>query len=74
MDPTQAVTDVEKGSDAGYAGLANNTVASYSWDNVTVTVKDRQTKSPKQILSSASGIVKAGELLALMGPRYYSTP
>ncbi|KAK0650652.1 ABC transporter G family member 22 [Lasiodiplodia hormozganensis] len=68
MDPTQAAPDVEKGSVTGYAGLANNTVTSYSWDNVTVTVKDRQTKSPKQILSSASGIVKAGELLALMGP------
>ncbi|KAL1629956.1 hypothetical protein SLS54_000815 [Diplodia seriata] len=65
MEPSQAATDLEKGRDAG---LANNTVSSYSWNHVTVTVKDRQTKSPKQILSSASGFVKAGELLALMGP------
>ncbi|OJD36675.1 abc transporter [Diplodia corticola] len=66
--PTIEATDLEKGRDSTYAGLANNTVATYSWNNVTVTVKDRQTKSSKQILSSASGIVKAGELLALMGP------
>lgn len=70
MEPSQAATDLEKGRDTGYAGLANNTIASYSWSNVTVTVRDRQTKSPRQILSSASGFVKAGELLALMGPRY----
>ncbi|GME23629.1 ABC transporter protein [Neofusicoccum parvum] len=68
MDNNPAAADIEKGSDSGYAQLTNSTVSSYSWNNVTVTVKDRQTKSPKQILCAASGVVKAGELLALMGP------
>ncbi|KAF4312866.1 ABC transporter G family member 15 [Botryosphaeria dothidea] len=65
MENNAAAADIEKGREAH---LANRTVSSYSWSNVTVTVKNRQTKSPKQILSNASGLVNAGELLALMGP------
>ncbi|EKG12826.1 ABC transporter-like protein [Macrophomina phaseolina MS6] len=68
MGNDASATDIEKGRDVGYAHLANSTVSSYSWNNVTVTVRDRQTKAPKQILSGASGLVSAGELLALMGP------
>lgn len=73
MDDTQADTssrsfDVEKDAGADYAHLTNTVIQSFSWDNVTVTVKDRQTKQPKDILSGVSGSVKAGEMLALMGP------
>lgn len=71
MENNAAAADIEKGREAH---LANRTVSSYSWSNVTVTVKNRQTKSPKQILSNASGLVNAGELLALMGPRYNLSP
>jgi len=61
--------DIEKVAGSDYAHLTNSSVQSYSWENVTVTVKDRQTKERKDILSGVNGIVHAGELLALMGPR-----
>ncbi|KAK8190481.1 ATP-binding cassette transporter-like protein [Phyllosticta capitalensis] len=60
--------DVEKGSYGDYAHLNNDTVQSYTWDQVTVTVKDRETKQPKKILDNVSGYVQAGEIIALMGP------
>lgn len=63
--------DVEKGvAGEGYAHLSNESVHSFSWENVTVTVKDRSTKQPLDLLSGVNGIVEAGEMLALMGPRY----
>ncbi|KAH8724804.1 ATP transporter [Phaeosphaeriaceae sp. PMI808] len=69
MATSNISVDVEKdarGQD--YAHLSNETVQSFSWQNVTVTVKDRATKEPLDILSGIDGIVEAGELLALMGP------
>ncbi|KAF2269694.1 ATP-binding cassette transporter-like protein [Lojkania enalia] len=60
--------DVEKDAGHDYAHLTNDSVRSFSWHDVTVTVKDRQTKQPKKLLSSVSGSVQAGEMLALMGP------
>lgn len=54
-----AVMDIEKDA-GGYPHLTNATIRSFSWDGVTVTVKDRQTKQSKEILSDVSGIVKAG--------------
>lgn len=62
------VNDVEKASLGDYAHLNNDTVQSYSWENVKVTVKDRETKQPKDILSNVTGFVQAGEIIALMGP------
>ena len=61
------LTDVEKGSALEH-GLLNSTVQTFSWSNVSVTVKDRQTKQDKCILANASGVVNAGEIMALMGP------
>ncbi|KAF2761779.1 putative ABC transporter [Pseudovirgaria hyperparasitica] len=58
-------TDVEKGTSHG---LTNNTVHSFAWQDITVTVKDRETKKPKVTVDKAHGIVQAGELLAVMGP------
>lgn len=61
--------DVEKdAAGLGYAHLTNDTVQSFSWEDITVTVKDRATKQPLNILSGVSGIIQAGEVLALMGP------
>jgi hypothetical protein len=60
--------DVEKHAD--YAHLSNDVVKSFAWENDTVTVKDRETRSPKAILDNTSGAVHAGEMLAIMGPRY----
>ncbi|KAB5557950.1 P-loop containing nucleoside triphosphate hydrolase protein [Coniochaeta sp. 2T2.1] len=61
------VVDVEKGAVID-DHLRNTTVQSLSWSNVTVTVKDRETKFPKAIVEDVQGIVHAGEICALMGP------
>lgn len=62
------MSDVEKFIGGDYAQLTNTNVRSFGWKDVTVTVKDRQTQQPKNLLTDVSGLVKAGELLALMGP------
>ena len=62
------MSDIEKMIGGDYAQLTNNNIRSFGWRGVTVTVKDRQSQQPKTILSDVNGIVKAGELLALMGP------
>lgn len=54
-----SVEDVEKGA-MDYAHLTNTTVHSFSWENVTVSVKDRKTKQPLDILSGVDGIIEAG--------------
>ncbi|KAH8684685.1 putative ABC transporter [Tricladium varicosporioides] len=46
----------------------NNTVRDYLWQGITVTVKDRKTKDPTNILENVNGVVRAGEICALMGP------
>ena len=66
---TGEAPDVEKGTDtADFAHLTNDVVQSFSWQDVTVTVKDRASKQPLDILSNVSGVLEAGEILALMGP------
>jgi hypothetical protein len=53
--------DIEKGTaGVGYAHLTNSTVHGYSWEDVTVTVKDRGTKEPVDLLSGVNGLVEAG--------------
>jgi NAD(P)H-hydrate repair Nnr-like enzyme with NAD(P)H-hydrate epimerase domain len=44
------------------AHLENTTVHNFSWEGITVTVKDRQTKQPKAILDGISGVVRAGKV------------
>jgi ABC-type multidrug transport system ATPase subunit len=50
------------------AYLVNDTISSFAWANLEVVVKDRKTRQPLSILSEASGLVQAGEMLAIMGP------
>lgn len=71
MSASNHSADVEKNA-AGldHAHLMNDTVQSFAWKDVNVTVKDRATKQPLDILSNISGVVEAGEIIALMGPRY----
>lgn len=47
--------------------LGNDDVESLSWHGLSVTVKDRGTGQPRDILHGASGIVRPGEMMALMG-------
>ncbi|SPO01649.1 related to ATP-binding cassette protein [Cephalotrichum gorgonifer] len=58
--------DVEK--TAGDVHLQNTTVNNFAWKNITVTVKDHKTKQPKALLNDVNGVLKAGEICALMGP------
>ena len=50
------------------AHLDNGTVSSFSWKALSAKVKDHKTKSPVTILDDCSGIMRAGEMLAIMGP------
>jgi ABC-type multidrug transport system ATPase subunit len=59
--------DVEKGHELD-RHLTNHALTTFSWSDVGVTVKDRTTKKPLQILSSSYGCVPAGSVVALMGP------
>ncbi|KAF2158337.1 hypothetical protein M409DRAFT_71691 [Zasmidium cellare ATCC 36951] len=45
----------------------NDSVRSLSWNDVSVTVKPRRAHS-QDILRNVSGIVQAGEMMAIMGP------
>lgn len=40
--------------------LMNNTVQSFTWDNLTVTVKDRRTKKPRNLIEGCSGTAHHG--------------
>ena len=53
------IPDLE--SNDQHAFLMNNTVQNFAWKDVTVTVKDRETKKAKVILSSTSGYVNQGK-------------
>ena len=53
------VSDIEdKAVAEGY--LTNTSVSSISWENITVNVKDRETKLPKSLVEDVSGLVRAG--------------
>ena len=55
---SSGILDAENNA-GDYADLTNTAVRSFGWTGVTVTVTDRQTKQPKDILSDVNGIVKA---------------
>jgi hypothetical protein len=61
LSPTSWVHNVQDLEKTGeYAHLTNTSVKNFTWENTTVTVKDRSTGGPRAILNNCSGIVKAG--------------
>ena len=58
-----ATPDLESAK-ALHPPLVNDVVQNFAWQNVTVTVKDRATKQPRNILSNSSGSVNAGIITA----------
>ncbi|GAQ34620.1 ABC transporter [Aspergillus niger] len=59
-------SDLERNEATSF--FRNNTVNNFSWSDLTVTVKDRHTKQPRNLIDGISGSVQQGELVALMGP------
>ena len=51
--------DLERGATS--ESLYNSTIKNLSWHGITVTVSDRKTKAPKQLLDDVNGEVKAGK-------------
>ena len=62
---TVAQADIENGS---HDHFYNKSIRSFLWTGVTVKVKDRHSKQHKSILSNVDGMVREGELMAVMGP------
>lgn len=58
--------DLERNDDGLF--LMNRSVRDFSWNGLSVTVKDRQTKEPRDLISNITGDVQQGEMVALMGP------
>ena len=56
-----SLVDIEKNASIDKSFFSNSSVDSFSWSNIAVTVKDRRTKQPLNILSNVNGVVKAGE-------------
>ena len=54
----------------GLTDLKNDMISGLVWEGVTVSVKQRRSSKSKIVLDNIGGIVKAGEILALMGPSY----
>ncbi|OKL62717.1 hypothetical protein UA08_01367 [Talaromyces atroroseus] len=68
MDVEAADTIDIEGNKNEQGFLLNETVHKFSWQQLNVTVKDRQTKKAKDLLCDVDGNVEQGELMALMGP------
>ncbi|EWC45232.1 hypothetical protein DRE_05959 [Drechslerella stenobrocha 248] len=50
------------------AHLLNEAVNSFSFEELTATVPDKASKGERRIIDNVSGIIQAGEMVALMGP------
>lgn len=55
-----SILDVEKDATSDHAYFSNDSVNTFGWSNVSVTVKDRSTKQSLDILSNVHGLVQAG--------------
>ncbi len=57
-----SLEDSEKGT-VDHLQLENTSIQSYSWEQVSVEVKDRKTRQPLKLLNDVSGYVAAGKCL-----------
>lgn len=60
MDQDGATTGDIEGNKSEQAFFLNDTISSFSWQQLTVTVKDRHTKQPKDLISNINGSVEQG--------------
>jgi hypothetical protein len=51
--------DVERNEDV-HGFFVNDVVQDFTWTGLTVTVKDRDTKMPRNLISGISGTVQQG--------------
>ncbi|PWY71694.1 ABC transporter [Aspergillus heteromorphus CBS 117.55] len=58
--------DIERNESHQY--FRNDAVQGFAWRDLTVTVKDRSSKQPRDLIHGITGSVQQGELVALMGP------
>ncbi|KAK0952049.1 hypothetical protein LTS01_024999, partial [Friedmanniomyces endolithicus] len=64
------MAEVDRIECGGYTRLENTGIRSFGWKGVTVKVNNRHSHAQKAILSDVTGIVKAGEMIAVLGPSY----
>ena len=62
------MAEVDRIECGGYTRLENTGIRSFGWKGVTVKVNNRHSHAQKAILSDVTGIVKAGEMIAVLGP------
>ena len=59
--PTGSNRDLERNDTNDF--LMNNIVHDFTWSGLTVSVKDRQTKQPRNLIEDISGNVQQGKPL-----------
>ncbi|KAF3909768.1 hypothetical protein AA313_de0210331 [Arthrobotrys entomopaga] len=59
------ISDIEAAPDAH---LLNETVETVSFEGLSVSVTVKGSKEDKRIIDNVSGVIRAGEMVALMGP------
>jgi len=66
---TSQVTDASQDPEASHHEFfENHSIESLTWSDIDVSIKDRKIEGYKSILTSCSGRVERGQVLALMGP------
>lgn len=58
MEAPSTIVDLERNDVSQF--LMNHSVHNFSWNGLTVTVKDRQTKKARDLINNISGDVQQG--------------
>lgn len=62
--PPSTSQDLERGDNTDF--LRNTVVGDFSWQGLTVTVKDRETKDSRDLINGVSGDVRQGMCFFLL--------